>query len=213
MQSTVLALLSRSHKNKCAKLHLGCFDRVFDGWLNTDVTGHIFLARVPGASSLLKTLSFISTERYIQHQQGIFKRVEYLDVTSRFPLRADSFSYVYSAHMLNNFYPEDAQKCVSEIYRVLKKGGIFRISLPDLDELIAGYDSLQPGAFLSHLFQASQRKEKNRHHWMYNQRSLEQLLRTAGFSEIKKWEYKVGQCADVEIIDQRPGGLFIEATK
>lgn len=213
MPPNILTLFFRDRKIKCTKLHIGCFDRVFDGWINTDVTGHIFIARVPGAPFILKMLGLISTERYNQHKQGIFKRVEYLDVTMRFPFRPDSFSYVFSAHTLNNFYLEDAQKCVSEVYRVLKDGGIFRVSLPDLDELIASYDSTQPGIFLSRLFQASQRREKNRHHWMYNQSSLEQLLRKAGFSEIKRWEYKVGQCADVEIIDQRPGGLFIEATK
>ena len=28
-------------------LHLGCFDRPIPGWVNTDITPHLFIARVP----------------------------------------------------------------------------------------------------------------------------------------------------------------------
>jgi hypothetical protein len=38
------------------KLHLGCFDQAYDGWVNADVTPHIFISRVPGLALILFTL-------------------------------------------------------------------------------------------------------------------------------------------------------------
>ena len=30
------------------KLHLGSFDQLYDGWVNTDVSPHIFISRITG---------------------------------------------------------------------------------------------------------------------------------------------------------------------
>lgn len=46
------------------KLHLGCFDQVIPGWLNTDITPHVFVARVPGLAWFLYRIGKISKERY-----------------------------------------------------------------------------------------------------------------------------------------------------
>jgi hypothetical protein len=45
------------------KLHLGCFDQVFPGWVNTDITPHIFVARVPGLAWLLYSAGMMSDQR------------------------------------------------------------------------------------------------------------------------------------------------------
>jgi hypothetical protein len=37
-------------------LHLGCLDRPVDGWVNTDITPHIFVARIPLAARILRRL-------------------------------------------------------------------------------------------------------------------------------------------------------------
>ncbi len=29
-------------------LHIGAFDQVFPGWINADITSHIFVVRIPG---------------------------------------------------------------------------------------------------------------------------------------------------------------------
>ena len=196
-----------------SKLHLGCFDQVFPGWVNTDITPHIFVARVPGLAWLLYKVGVISKERYDQHQKGIFRAVSYLDVTKRFPYPAGWFDAVYCSHLLEHLYPDQARFCIGEIYRVLKSGGIVRIVVPDLDRIVAHYDPLQPEEFLEKMFEASQKRAKNQHHWHYNEISLARLLTDAGFRKVWRCGFRQGQCPDVALIDNRPDSLFMEAIK
>lgn len=114
------------------KLHLGCFDRVHPGWINTDITPHIHLARVPGLAFLLHKAGYLSDLRYKQHRSGIFRRIRYLDVSKRFPFPDGMFDYVYSSHMMEHLHREDALFCLREVHRVLKQGGVVRIVVPDL---------------------------------------------------------------------------------
>jgi len=48
--------------DKPRKLHLGCFDQVFTGWVNTDISPHIFVAMIPGLSYLLWKCGILSQE-------------------------------------------------------------------------------------------------------------------------------------------------------
>jgi hypothetical protein len=103
------------------KLHLGCFDQTFAGWVNTDITPHIFIARIPYASWVLWKCGLLCEERYKRHQQGVFRSVSYLDVTKKFPYKNESFEYVFCSHLLEHLYQEKAIVMVKEVYRVLKK--------------------------------------------------------------------------------------------
>ena len=61
--------------NQALRLHLGCFDRPVDAWLNTDITPHLWVARVPGMARLLFRMGRMTPERWQQHQSGVFRRV------------------------------------------------------------------------------------------------------------------------------------------
>ena len=49
------------------------------------------------------------------------------------------FQYAYSEHVLEHFERREAQEIVSEVYRVLRPSGVFRVALPNLDHIIHGY--------------------------------------------------------------------------
>jgi SAM-dependent methyltransferase len=199
--------------NGLKKLHLGCFDQVLPGWINTDVTPHIFVSRIPGLALILFKVGLLPQQRYEQHRQRVFRAVRYLDVTKRFPYADGTFDYVYSSHLLEHLYHQRAIFCVNEIYRILKKGGIVRIAVPDLDRIIASYDSRYPEKFLESIFEAKQKRDKNKHHWHYTEISLAKLLNEAGFCEVYRCEFRQGRCVDVTLIDNRPESLFMEAVK
>ena len=199
--------------DKLRKLHLGCFDQIFAGWVNTDISPHIFIAMIPGLSYLLLKCGILSQKRYKQHQQGIFRSISYMDVTKKFPYRDEKFDCVFCSHLLEHMYQKKAVVLVKEVYRVLKKGGILRISVPDLDKVVASYDSNHPEKFLDGIFEAKQKGDKNKHHWHYNMTSLAKLLNETGFSEIYRCEFRQGRCPDVDLIDNRPESLFMEAIK
>jgi predicted SAM-dependent methyltransferase len=195
------------------KLHLGCFDRPIPGWINTDITPHIYVARIPGLPFLLYKGGMLTYERYQQHRQNVFGKVSYLDATAKFPFETSTFDHAFCSHFLEHLYPDGAQFCIKEVYRVLSAGGIFRIAVPDLDKVVAAYDPQNPDEFCEGVFEAKQKRDKNQHHWHYNEIALSRLLEGAGFRKVYRCEFQQGKCADVQVIDNRPGSLFMEAEK
>jgi len=195
------------------KLHIGAFDQIFDGWINTDITPHIFVARVPTLAKLLFKCGVISEERYQQHLSGTFRSLTYMNVCQRFPFPDSTFDFVYTSHLLEHLYPDDALQCLKEIFRVLNNGGGIRIAVPDLDELVRNYNALESDSFLEVFFEGRQKSDKNRHHWHYNFTNLAAALQHAGFTEIKRCGFREGRCPDIDIYEMRPESLFVEAIK
>ena len=63
------------------------------------------------------------------------------------------------------------------------------------------------------IFEAKQKRDKNKHHWHYNEMSLARVLNEVGFHEVNRCQFRQGRCADVALIDNRPESLFMEAIK
>lgn len=206
--------IAPSEVRQSRRLHLGCFDCPASSWINTDITPHIWVARVPGFATLLFHLRLIGAERYKQHRQGVFRHIRYMNVAKRFPYPADYFDAVFSSHMLEHLQRQEAQSCLSEVFRTLRPGGVCRIVVPDLDLLVRNYDPERPDVFLEKLYEPSNTwRQKNSHHWLYNGNSLITLLYQVGFREAYRCNYREGHCPDVEILDNRPKSLFVEGLK
>jgi SAM-dependent methyltransferase len=196
------------------KLHVGAFDRVLPGWVNTDITPHLYIARVPGLAFLLAGFGVLDEARAAQHRSGVFRQLRKLDVRQRFPFADGSVDAVYISHMLSNVTRDVAEHCLAECHRVLKPGGILRVATLDLDAAVRGYDPEHPDVLMDLLFDLdTSKRAKNRHWWHYNECSLGERLRRAGFREWRRCEYQKGRCPDVEWIDSRPGSLFLEGVK
>jgi SAM-dependent methyltransferase len=197
------------------KLQLGAFDQAHEGWVNTDITPHLLVARVPGLAWALHRLGAIGDERYASHRAGAFRSLRHLDVSRPFRFPDASFECVFASHLLEHLHPDVAERCVREIHRVLEPGGVVRLAVPDLDRIVADYDPADPEPFLWSVYQGrgAAAKRAVRHWWHYNAHSLAALLRAAGFREVERCEYREGRCPDLELIDNRPGSLFVEAVK
>jgi SAM-dependent methyltransferase len=197
------------------KLHLGAFDQVHEGWVNTDITPHLLVARIPGLPFLLHRAGVIDARRYNAYRDGTFRSLRYLDLSRRFRFPDGSFECAFASHVLEHLHPDVAESCLREVHRVLAPGGIVRVSVPDLDLIVAQYNPADPDDFLWGIYQGRGRRAKRsaRHWWHYNAKSLEALLRQVGFREVERREYREGRCPDVELIDNRPGSLFMEAVK
>ena len=210
-ESTTIPRLQISRQTRL--LHLGCFDAPMDGWVNTDITPHIWISRIPFAARALSLVGKMPPERLHQHRNGIFRRVTYLNVARNFPYRSESFRAVFTCHMLEHLYPPVAKHCMRECHRVLCPGGVLRIVIPDLDRMVSKYDPASPTPFLQNIFEYGRGLEKNSHHWHYNYCSLKAALLDAGFSRVERRDFQVGECPDVKKLDRRPESLFAEAYK
>jgi predicted SAM-dependent methyltransferase len=61
------------------------------------------------------------------------------DLNKGIPLDDNSVDVVYSSHVLEHFSSNKGHFLLSECYRILKKGGIIRIAVPDLETICREY--------------------------------------------------------------------------
>jgi SAM-dependent methyltransferase len=197
------------------RLHLGAFDQVVDGWINTDVSPHLILARIPGAARLLHRMGRLSDERYAAYRDGSFRRLRYLDLTRAFPFADDSLAAIYSSHTFEHLHVDAAERALAECHRILMPGGVLRIAVPNLDAIIATYDPTQPDVFLDGFYQGRTASDNRhaRHWWHYNAVSLGTRMRAVGFAEVQECTFRQGRCPDLELIESREWSLFMEAVK
>ena len=195
------------------RLHFGSFYGIHEGWLNTDVTPHLYVARLPGLAWLLHRLGKMTDARYEEHRKGMFRRVTYLNVIKPWPFADGRFEAIYSSHVLEHLTLRGARTCIAEAYRCLKPGGVLRILVPDLDDHVSEFRSESAMAWAINFFEANEVSEKNIHHFMYNFSSLSELMRECGFPIVERCDYRVGRCPDVALLDNRPGSLIVEAVK
>lgn len=62
-----------------------------------------------------------------------------LDVRKGLPYKDNTVKYIYASHFLEHFSRKDAEYFLKECYRVMKKGGVIRIVVPDLQAGIKNY--------------------------------------------------------------------------
>lgn len=60
----------------------------------------------------------------------------YLDATAPLPFANDTFAFIYTEHMIEHIGYQAARNFVRECHRVLRPGGVLRISTPDLAVLV-----------------------------------------------------------------------------
>ena len=65
--------------------------------------------------------------------------VKKVNILKGLPYADSSVDAVYSSHMLEHFNRYDAQRHIEECYRVLKRGGIVRICVPNLENICREY--------------------------------------------------------------------------
>ncbi len=63
----------------------------------------------------------------------------YFNALKKLPFKNSSIDYAFSEHFLEHLSYEQTVKHLHEIYRVLKPGGIIRISMPDLEAICKAY--------------------------------------------------------------------------
>ncbi len=62
-----------------------------------------------------------------------------IDLRKKLPFGENSFDLVYHSHVLEHFTCAEAKRLLDECYRVLKPGGIIRIVVPDLENIVREY--------------------------------------------------------------------------
>lgn len=153
------------------KLHMGCGRYSLEGWLNADIN--------------------------LDHNSvDIF-----LDARDPLPFEDDRFQFVFAEHLIEHLTFDEGRRFCKEAFRILRPGGVLRISTPDLQFLLSYYADSSEAAdkFTEYHTEEFLRMDvRSRalvisnffydfgHRVIYDLDLLGELLREAGFQRIER---------------------------
>ncbi len=199
------------------KLNLGSGPNSARGWINYDWGLLPFLGKFKLTSILVK-LGLLD-----KSYDWKWPKIELVDIRARLPDDDKSVDYIYCSHVLEHFEKEAAINILKECKRVLKDKGIIRIVLPDLNKIIKNYEGADKFnreyfGFDKDLYVGFLGKIKRLfirgHQWMYDTNSAKQLLKEAGFKNIKSCSFRKGSVPNLESLDieqHHKISLYLEA--
>jgi len=104
---------------------------------------------------------------------------------------------IYSSHAFEYFDRQEAPKVLKEWKRVLKKGGILRLAVPDFEAIVEVYlkygKDLEHQGILGPLFGRWEIPGTGKiiyHRTTYDFKSLKRLLISCGFKKVKRYDWQ-----------------------
>lgn len=146
------------------------------------------------------------------------------DLRTPLPYKNNSVDFIYNEHFIEHLTIQECMVVLSEFYRVLKPGGVLRISTPDLNYLIFkylffwkrqdwikeyGYGWIKTRAEMLNIC-----FREWGHKYLYNKKELERRLREAGFKKI--YRQRLNNSNFIELINRetrKDSKLILETIK
>ena len=203
-------------------LHYGCGLLEAPGWYNRDASPTLRLQRLP-----LVGLAFRKCL-----QPAFPRTIRYGDIVKGLPLSPDSCDAIYCCHVLEHLSLEDARTALLNTYKYLRPRGLFRLVVPDFEQLVATYLASDDASALSqflnytHLGRTTRPRGMsmmlrelfgNSHHlWMWDFKGLSGELSWVGFRDVRRCQ--IGDSSNpafqaVEHKQRFDAALAIECTK
>jgi predicted SAM-dependent methyltransferase len=214
------------------KLHLGCGPVIVPGWVNVDKSPNVLLSRVPALKRGMARIGVLTQG----HVDASFTRdVVHADVLAGLPYPDGSAERIYHAHVIEHLSRPQALRFLQECARLLAPGGVMRVTTPDLRQIVAAYEAGErggpdapmpadrfmqmletyvdlPGARLQRVVRRNFATAYV-HQWLYDAESLAQLMREAGLEPGPPLGFREGGFPDLDQLEIREQGLFMEATR
>ena len=206
-------------------IQYGCGLSAPEGWENFDASPTLRIQRIPLMGKIVtnKMVTFPRT-------------VKYGDIVFGLPgIEENSCDGIYCSHVLEHLSLNDFRKAIRQTYKYLKKGGIFRCVVPDLEFYINQYvnakNSDNESAALEFmdctLLGISERPKGikgllvnylgNSHHlWMWDNNSLTNELQQARFSSVRKCRFNDSSDEKFKLVEEFSrfsNALALEAIK
>jgi len=149
-------------------------------------------------------------------------KVIILDLTMPLPASSETITFIYCEHFIEHISFNQAKRLISECYRVLKPGGVLRVSTPSLrkliDEYLAGrlsewYDVGFCPSTPCHMMNEGMRSWG--HEFLYDAGELTQIFIDTGFSMVTSVAWRESNYEELKGLECRPfhGELILEGVK
>lgn len=188
-------------------------------WTNFDVSPTLRIQKIPLIGKLLKS----------QLNTTFPHNVLYGDIIKGLPIQANSCDGLYCSHTLEHLSLTDLRIALRNSYKILKKGGVFRCVVPDLEfaarlyikELDSGNNTASIDFIGKNTLLGLNDRPKNlknfissflgnsHHLWMWDYQSLSEELKNCGFTEIRKANFS--DCEDGHFRYVESAGRFKNA--
>lgn len=127
------------------------------------------------------------------------------DVTDLTVFADNQADLVYASHVLEHVPHPALRETLWQWRRVLRPGGVLRLSVPDFDKIVAIYQSCERDmASVQAVLMGGQEERSNTHYTAFNRTYLEEKLREAGFEEVRPWRPEEVADHDFEDWASRP---------
>lgn len=149
-----------------------------------------------------------------------------VDLQRPLPFADASFDGAFSEHVLEHFTWDDGLRIATEVARVLRPGGVFRIVVPDgafvmrsyfedPEELVRYRGAGEPGETAMQMVNSFFR-QRYEHQFMYDWPTLRALLERAGFGEVAHCGFgksAAGLGLQIDDAKYQRESLYVEARK
>lgn len=206
------------------RINLGCGTCVVKGWVNIDRSPGPLLDRFRIVKRLLYKAGAISDEHMVVWPRGIVRA----DARKGLRFPSGSADAVYSSHMLEHIYFEEAKRVLLEVRRVLRQGGVVRLALPDgavlAQQLIGASAAHSAQAALEYNIQLRAHPlarptargrlaaalGANIHLWQPTRALVLEMLVDAGFRDVQERRFREGDLPDLVLVEDREESFFLE---
>jgi predicted SAM-dependent methyltransferase len=211
------------------RINIGCGRTPIDGWINFDNSLAIKLANSPLLYLLAKFLRLLNKQQIENVEWNKKHKINFADATKKIPLEANSVECIYTSHMLEHLSCDGASAFLIEALRILKKGGVLRIAVPDLRIVVNNYSTVgDANKFMEQMFVQAppirNLKEKlkliisgYRHHqWMYDGKSLSLLMEESGFRDVRVYsegETSIKNLNGLNLHERSEESVYVEGIK
>jgi len=113
-----------------------------------------------------------------------------------------SVDLVYNCHVLEHFRRKDIERVLREWCRVIKPGGVLRISVPDFAKLCEIYQRYGKLELVIGALFGRQDYLYNIHHNVFDFDSLADMLQRSGFTNVHRYDWRKTEHAEIDDYSQ-----------
>jgi predicted SAM-dependent methyltransferase len=144
-----------------------------------------------------------------------------LDIRQGLQEENESVDYIFSEHFIEHLKQKEGIYFLADCYRVLKPGGVIRISTPSLKSLVNDYRVRKIDRFMGTWEPKTPCQMMNEafrlwgHEFLYDIEELTKALYDTGFSEVEKRDWGKSKVEPLNGLEFRPwrNDLIVEAAK
>lgn len=208
-------------------LNLGCGHNTTENWLNFDRSPMIALRHHRWLKRLLRSAGILHDEHMADYPANVTRR----NLVRPLPFEDATVSAIYSSHLLEHMYIDDARRLLRECHRVCQKGAVLRFALPDalefasqlvaagddeggkaavqFNDMLRAYPTSRPTGPRRVAFLGG----SNWHKWQPTAGLVRSMLDEAGFVDVTQHEYRVGTLPELDVVEVRIDSMFFEARR